>query len=96
MKYYFYTNYNVLGGFFIPGVICEKISPEEMKDAYVQVVAGLPQDALIALKECDLYCLGSFDNVSGEVIPEKTFILHCGDVTSRFIKEEVEEHEGQC
>lgn len=92
MKYHFYANFNVLGGFFVPGVVTEKVDPEEMKDAYVQVVAGLPQEALLALKECDLYCLGSFDNVSGEIVPDKQFILHCGEVTSRFIKcDEVKE-----
>ena len=92
MKLYIYANLNVLGGFF-GSVITERVEPEEMKQDYVQVVCGLPQEDLLRLKECDLYCLGSFDNVSGEIIPEKTFLLHCGEVTSRFIKvpEEVKE-----
>lgn len=89
MKLYIYANLNVLGGFF-GSVITERVEPEEIKQDYAQVVAGLPQDALISLRECDLYCLGSFDNVSGEIVPEKQFLLHCGEVVNRFIKEHAE------
>lgn len=87
MILYIYANMNTAGEFF-SWPCFDKITPEEMAKDYVQQVVSLPQDALKRLKECDLYCLGKFDNVSGEIIPEKTFILHCGEVCSRFIKED--------
>lgn len=87
MKLYIFANLNVLGEFFSTPMV-EKITPEEMIKDYVQVVAGCSKDILEKLKECDLYCLGSFDNVSGEIVPKKEFLLHCGEVCSRFIKEE--------
>ena len=85
MKLYIYANLNVLGGFF-GSMITERVEPDEMIKDYAQIVCGLPQEALHNLKECDLYCLGSFDNVSGEIVPEKQFLLHCGEVVERFIK----------
>lgn len=94
MMLYIYANLNVLGGFF-GSVITERVEPDELKQDYVQVVAGLPQEALHQLKECDLYCLGRFDNVSGEIIPEKTFILHCAEVVNRFIKVPEESENGR-
>lgn len=87
MKLYIFANLNVIGEFFSSPII-EKITPEEMVKDYAQVVCGLPQETLARLKECDLYCLGSYDNVSGEIVPKKEFLLHCGEVCSRFIKEE--------
>lgn len=86
MKLYIYANFNVLAGFFGPS-IQERIEPEEMKKDYVQVVAGLDEKSLNMLKECDFYCLGSIDNVTGEIVPEKQFLLHCGEVVERFLKE---------
>ena len=92
MMLYIYANLNIEGGFF-GSVITERIEPEELKENYVQLVVGLDQTSLLRLKECDLYCLGKFDNVSGEIIPEKQFLLHCGEVVSRFIKtDEVKEN----
>ena len=90
MKLWIYANFNVLAGFFGPS-IQEKIDPEEMTKDYAQIVCGLPKESLERLKECDLYCLGTIDNVTGEIIPEKQFLLHCGEVTSKFLKVESEE-----
>lgn len=90
MILHIYVNFNVVGDFFSSPIV-EKVTPEEMTKDYVQIISGLPQDALIKLKECDLYCLGTYDNVSGEIIPEKRFLLHCGEVCSRFLKEEKKE-----
>lgn len=90
MKLYIYANYNQLAGFF-GSVITERIEPQEMVKDYAQIVCGLEKKYLEGLKECDLYCLGSFDNVTGEILPEKSFLLHCGEVVSRFIKQESEE-----
>lgn len=92
MILHIYANMNVVGEFFSSPVV-EKITPEEMLKDYCQIVCGLPQDVLQRLKECDLYCLGTYDNVSGEIVPEKTFLLHCGEVCSRYIKEEVKKEE---
>lgn len=86
MILHIYANLNCEGEFFSAPMF-EKVTPEEMSKDYVQIVAGLDQSYLKRLKVCDLYCLGSFDNVSGEIVPEKTFLLHCGDVCSRFIKD---------
>lgn len=88
MILHIYANMNVVGEFFSSPIV-EKVTPEEMIKDYAQVVCGLPQDTLQRLKECDLYCLGTYDNVSGEIVPKKTFLLHCGEVCSRFIKDEV-------
>lgn len=85
MMLYIYANYNNLGQFFGQPIICDT-EPEVVSKDYVQMVCDLEQEALIRLKECDLYLLGSLDNVSGEVKPEKTFLLHCAEVVSRFIK----------
>lgn len=85
MTLYVYANYNVLAGFFGP-FVCERIEPDEMVKDYAQIVSGIPEDGLKKLQECDLYCMGSFDNVSGELKPEKTFLLHCGEVVERFLK----------
>lgn len=87
MILHIYANMNVVGEFFSTPIV-ERVTPEEMIKDYVQVVSGLPQEALMKLKECDLYCLGSYDNVSGVIVPKKTFLLHCGEVCSRFLKEE--------
>lgn len=94
MKLYMYANYNQLAGFF-GSIICERIEPEEMQKDYAQIVCGLDEKSKLMLRECDLYCLGSFDNVTGEVIPEKTFLLHCGEVVSRFLKIEEEKKDEQ-
>ena len=98
MMLHIYANFNVLGGFFGSPII-DHIEPEEMQKDYAQVICGLSQDVLAHLSECDLYCLGSIDNVTGEVVPEKQFLLHCSDFTSRFLKksEDVEDgKEGTC
>ena len=92
MILHIYVNYNVLGDFFSSPIV-EKITPEEMSKDYAQMICGLDQDVLKKLKECDLYCLGTFDNVSGEIVPKKDFILHCGDAASRFLKDEVKKEE---
>lgn len=92
MILHIYANMNVEGEFFSSPIV-EKITPEEMVKDYAQIVCGLSRDALLRLKECDLYCLGYFDNVSGQIVPEKTFLLHCGEVCSRFIKDEVKKEE---
>ena len=85
MILHIYVNYNVLGDFFSSPIV-EKITPEEMSKDYAQILAGLDKETLKRLKECDLYCLGTYDNVSGEIVPKKDFILHCGDVASRYLK----------
>lgn len=91
MKLYLYANYNALAGFFGP-MMSERIEPDEIVKDYTQIICGLEQEQLKSLSECDLYCLGTIDNVTGEILPEKTFLLHCGEVASRFIKsEEVKE-----
>ena len=96
MKLYIYANFNVLAGFFGPSVQ-ERIEPEEMVKDYAQIVSGLDERALARLQECDLYCLGIIDNVTGEIVPEKQFLLHCGEVVKRFMKsEEVKEDVKEC
>lgn len=90
MKLYLYANYNVLAGFFGP-MMGERIEPGEMVKDYAQILVGLKKEQLESLKECDLYCLGSIDNVTGEIVPEKRFLLHCGEVASRFLSTEVKE-----
>lgn len=85
MKLYIYANFNVLGGFF-GSMITERIEPDEMIKDYGQIVCNLPQDSLLSLKECDLFCLGTYDNVTGVIEPAKQFLLHCGEVVDRFIK----------
>lgn len=90
MKLYLYANFNVLGGFFGP-MIQERIEPDEMQKNYAQIVAGLDVPALARLKECDLYCLGSIDNVTGDIVPEKQFLLHCGEVCDRFLASKVKD-----
>lgn len=92
MILHIYANYNKLGDFFSSPII-EKITPEEMVKDYAQIVCGLSSEYLKRLSECSLYCLGTFDNVSGEIVPEKTFLLHCNEVCSRFLKEEVKKEE---
>lgn len=91
MMLHIYANFNVLGGFFGSPII-DHIEPEEITKDYAQVICGLSQEALAALNECDLYCLGSIDNVTGEVVPEKTFLLHCSDFVGRFIKKPQEDN----
>ena len=81
-----YANYNVPAGFFGPFII-ERIEPEEMIKDYAQIICNYDKKTLKMLSELDLYYFGKFDNVSGEFTPEKTFLLHCGEVASRFIKE---------
>lgn len=92
MILHIYVNYNVLGDFFSTPIV-EKITPEEIAKDYVQMIAGLDQDTLKKLKECDLYCLGTYDNVSGQIVPSKDFILHCGDAVSHYLKEDVKKEE---
>ena len=85
MMLHIYANYNVIGDFFSSPIV-EKITPEEMLKDYAQIVCGLSEDYLLKLKECDLYYLGSYDNVSGAIEPNKQFLLHCSDVCSRYLK----------
>lgn len=90
MTLYVYANYNVLAGFF-GSFVCERIEPDEMVKDYGQIISGIDVEGLKKLKECDLYCMGKFDNVSGELVPEKTFLLHCGEIAERFLKGEDED-----
>lgn len=92
MILHIYANFNNEGEFFGQEVF-EHIDPDEMIENYAQIISGLPKVALERLKSCDLYCLGSFDNVSGQIVPEKTFLLHCGEVCSRYLKEDVKKEE---
>lgn len=90
MILHIYANFNCLGEFFGTPLM-EKITPEEMSKDYGQIVSGLDSKLLIKLKECDLFYLGSFDNVSGIITPKKEFLLHCGEVVSRYISGEKKE-----
>lgn len=81
-----YANYNVPAGFFGPFTV-ERIEPDEMVKDYAQIICNFDDKTLKMLSELDLYYFGKFDNVSGELTPEKTFLLHCGEVAARFIKE---------
>ena len=73
MKLYIYANFNVLAGFFGPSVQ-ERIEPEEMVKDYAQIVSGLDERALARLQECDLYCLGTIDNVKGIASQEQSLL----------------------
>lgn len=92
MKLYIYANFNVLGNFYSTP-IAEKITPEEMQKDYIQIVAGLDPDTLNRLKECDLYCLGEYDNITGVIVPKVDFILHCSDACNKFLNPVNEEGE---
>lgn len=92
MILHIYANFNVVGEFFSSPIV-EKITPEEISKDYGQMISGLDQVTLKKLSECDLYCLGSYDNVSGDIVPKKEFLLHCGEVASRFIKSDEKKEE---
>ena len=92
MILHIYANFNTLGSFFSTPVV-EKITPEEMVKDYGQIVCGLDQASLNRLKECDLYYLGSYDNVSGKIEPKVDFLLHCGDICNKFIIQVVKKGE---
>lgn len=84
MKQYIYANYNRLGDFYC-GMMFDQTNPDDMKVSYRQIVCNLDEKALSFLKECELYYLGEFDNVTGEIIAKKEFMLNCGDVIDQVL-----------
>ena len=79
MKIYCYSNYDVLGDFYSP-IFCDQIKPEDLKTAYWQMLFNYNDDTLNKLKNHDLYLIAEFDNITGEIISKKDFLLHIDEV----------------
>lgn len=82
MKYCF-AYFNKLGDFYgSPFFVDHK---EEFVKILGQSLYGAKKEDLEALKEDDLYYLGSFDNEKGELVPEKEFITSMSGMVSEIL-----------
>lgn len=84
MKLNVYCYYNTLGGFFGKPFL-EVIAPEDFVAQLTQSMYGAKEDVLESLKEDDLYCLGVFDNVTGELVSSKEFLVHVGEIANKVL-----------
>ena len=71
--------FNNLGGFFGEPVTV-LFEPKTYCELVKQSVCSQDAKDHAKLKECDLYLLGTFDNISGELISCKEFVSHCSDL----------------
>lgn len=80
MKLFVYAYYNQLGGFFGQPFV-DKNEPGDMAQELKQALICLKDDkTLDHLKEEDLFKLGVYDNITGDIIYEKEFVCHCSDI----------------
>lgn len=84
MKKYLYAYRNKLGGFF-GNVFTDDHEPAVYAESLQQSMFGATIEQLGALCEDELYCLGTYDNLSGIVIAENTFILDVSAIVARLV-----------
>lgn len=93
MKMYLYSYFNTEGSFHGP-IFTLGSKREDIEKDYVQGLVSMSTDALRSLCKDDLYYMGCFDNITGELVPVKEFVLHVSDIASSLIaKRELEEKE---
>ena len=91
---YLYSLYNRMGGFY-ENPMADLVEPKDYAQYMAQSLVYADVPALTRYKECDLVCLGSFDNKTG-VINSNVEVLcsleHvCSDlINSKVLKEAVE------
>ena len=82
---YCFAYFNKLGDFFGQPFFTDH--KDEFPAILKQNLFAAEKETLESLKEDDLYYLGSFDNVTGEIKAEKTFIASMsGDVAEVLLK----------
>lgn len=74
MKKYCYAYFNKLGDFFGTPFFVENEKKGDFVKLLGQVLFSSKQDELEALKEDDLYFIGTFDNETGVFEPSKEFV----------------------
>lgn len=84
MKLKIYCYENKLGAFF-GKPFYDVLSGNDFLDQYKQVLFGADEETLKSLLEDNLYCLGEFDNITGEILPQKDFICSLGEVASEVL-----------
>lgn len=78
MKLNVYCFFNNFGGFFGKPFL-EVIEPDKYVEQFKQSLFGASVEVLESLKEDDLYFLGTFDNVTGELESNKEFLIHLSE-----------------
>lgn len=74
MTSYLYCSRNKKSGQF--GKINSEIyTKEQIGQLYAASVKEASENDKIYLRELELYCLGTLDTESGEIMPEKSFVL---------------------
>lgn len=97
MTKYLYSLYNRLGAFYeIP--MADIVEPKDYAQYMSQSLVYADIPALTRYKECDLVCLGSYDNKTGEIVAAKEVLCSleqvCSDlINSKKLKEKVENEE---
>lgn len=85
MKKHLYTYYNKKADFFIPPFVRDN-DPQEQVEEIKHSLPYVKDNEAIELQDCDLYHLGTFDTITGEIVPAKTFIMPIGSELRRIIE----------
>lgn len=81
---FIYGYYNKLGEFFgVP--FYEDHSEKEMPSVIRQALFNAKEADILSFKECELYCLGTFDNETGVFETKKEFIMNCASVAEEVL-----------
>lgn len=88
---------NRLSGIF-EKPFAELADPTEYSEQLFQSLALAPVDALQLHKEFDLYCLGTIDSKSGEIVPSVSFVCSLEQmclslISSKEVKKEVSDEQ---
>lgn len=94
MKKYLYAYFNVLTCIFAP-VQTSDIKPEDYPDHFKEALTSVEPKYLKTFLEDDLYYLGSYDSVTGEIFPAKEFVLHCGDLATLILEKRKANEDGK-
>ena len=74
MKSYLYCSRNKKSGQF-GKINCEIYTKDQIIQLYAASVKEASENDKVYLRELEVYCLGSLETETGEITPEKTFIL---------------------
>lgn len=84
MDKYIYAYFNTLGGFFGKPFV-EDLPSEEFIHGFYQGLYGADLATLNSIKEDDLYLIGKFNNVTGDIVSCKECIAHLCDIATTII-----------
>lgn len=75
MILYLYASRNKKSGQFGKQVTCELYEKDQISQLYAASVKEASENDKVYLRELEVYCLGLLNTETGDIKPEKTFIL---------------------